>query len=231
MTTPRWPTARASSRSADAGAVHRQYRRRRAPLDARHGEGMGHRRVLDASRRIARTGRPRGRQGQAERAHGRDPASDRPQPARRLRHASWASARSSSTATCCRPTAAPAPPASAAATSPCTTPSRGRSEHGAIAAHPLASFCAAISVGIVGGVAVLDLPYVEDSTAEVDMNVVTLRPAGGGDLTFVEVQGTAEGKAFTRSELDTLLGLAESGLRRSSICRPRWWRARLPRRT
>ena len=84
---------------------------------------------------------------------------------------------------------------------------------GAIAAHPLASFCAAISVGIVGGVAVLDLPYVEDSTAEVDMNVVTLRPAGGGDLTFVEVQGTAEGKAFTRSELDTLLGLAETGLR------------------
>jgi ribonuclease PH len=84
---------------------------------------------------------------------------------------------------------------------------------GAIAAHPLASFCAAISVGIVGGVAVLDLPYVEDSTAEVDMNVVTLRPVGGGDLTFVEVQGTAEGKAFTRSELDTLLGLAEAGLR------------------
>ncbi len=84
---------------------------------------------------------------------------------------------------------------------------------GAIAAHPLHSFCAAISVGIVGGVAVLDLPYVEDSTAEVDMNVVTLRPAGGGDLTFVEVQGTAEGKAFTRSELDTLLGLAEAGLR------------------
>ena len=84
---------------------------------------------------------------------------------------------------------------------------------GAIAAHPLRSFCAAISVGIVGGVAVLDLPYVEDSTAEVDMNVVTLRPVGGGDLTFVEVQGTAEGKAFTRSELDTLLGLAETGLR------------------
>ena len=82
-----------------------------------------------------------------------------------------------------------------------------------IAAHPLHSFCAAISVGIVGGVAVLDLPYVEDSTAEVDMNVVTLRPTGGGDLTFVEVQGTAEGKAFTRSELDTLLGLAEAGLR------------------
>lgn len=82
----------------------------------------------------------------------------------------------------------------------------------AIGAHPLHSFCAAISVGIVDGVAVLDLPYVEDSTAEVDMNVVAVRPLGGGELRFVEVQGTAEGKAFRRSELDTLLGLAERGL-------------------
>jgi ribonuclease PH len=81
-----------------------------------------------------------------------------------------------------------------------------------ISAHPLHSFCAAISVGIVDGVAVLDLPYVEDSTAEVDMNVVSVRPVDGGELRFVEVQGTAEGQAFTRSELDTLLGLAERGL-------------------
>jgi ribonuclease PH len=81
-----------------------------------------------------------------------------------------------------------------------------------ISAHPLHSFCAAISVGIVDGVAVLDLPYVEDSTAEVDMNVVSVRPVDGGELRFVEVQGTAEGEAFTRSELDTLLGLAERGL-------------------
>src|SRR5690606_20922928 len=58
------------------------------------------------------------------------------------------------------------------------------------------SSCAAISVGIVGGTPVVDLPYVEDSTAEVDMNVVMLRPAGGGDARFVEVQGTAEGLAF-----------------------------------
>jgi len=83
---------------------------------------------------------------------------------------------------------------------------------GAIKAHPLHSFCAAISVGIVGGVPVLDLPYREDSTAEVDMNVVTLRPTSGGEHRFVEVQGTAEGKAFTRSELDSLLDLAELGL-------------------
>ena len=81
----------------------------------------------------------------------------------------------------------------------------------AIAHHPLHSFCAAISVGIVGGVAVLDLPYVEDSTAEVDMNVVMLARQGVEPL-FVEVQGTAEGTAFTRSELDALLRLAEGGL-------------------
>ncbi len=81
-----------------------------------------------------------------------------------------------------------------------------------IARHPLHSLCAAISVGIVNGVPVLDLPYVEDSKAEVDMNVVVLGDHGGGQLSFVEVQGTAEGKAFSRAELDSLLGLAESGL-------------------
>ncbi len=78
--------------------------------------------------------------------------------------------------------------------------------------HPLHSFCSAISVGIVDGTPVLDLPYVEDSRAEVDMNVVMLTPADGGEARFVEVQGTAEGMAFTRGELDSLLALAESGL-------------------
>ena len=81
----------------------------------------------------------------------------------------------------------------------------------AISAHPLHSYCAAISVGIVGGVPVLDLPYVEDSTAEVDMNVVVLGQPGA-EPKFVEVQGTAEGQAFSRSELDSLLGLATDGL-------------------
>ena len=84
-------------------------------------------------------------------------------------------------------------------------------QQGAIKQHPLHSLCAAISVGIVQGVPVLDLPYVEDSTAEVDMNVVMLaRP--GDEPRFVEVQGTAEGAAFSRSELDSLLGLATGGL-------------------
>jgi ribonuclease PH len=80
-----------------------------------------------------------------------------------------------------------------------------------IKAHPLHSFCAAVSVGIVEGVPVLDLPYVEDATADVDMNVVMIAKHGA-EPRFVEVQGTAEGGAFSRSELDTLLGLATSGL-------------------
>ena len=67
---------------------------------------------------------------------------------------------------------------------------------------------AAISVGIVGGVALLDLNYPEDSTAEVDMNVVM---TGRGE--FVEVQGTAEQAPFDRARLDALLALAERGIR------------------
>jgi ribonuclease PH len=75
-----------------------------------------------------------------------------------------------------------------------------------LGAVPLTAHCAAISVGIVGGTPVLDLPYVEDSAAEVDMNVV-MTSAGR----FVEVQGTAEGLPFSRGELDDLLLLAERG--------------------
>ena len=78
---------------------------------------------------------------------------------------------------------------------------------GRIARHPLRDACAAVSVGIVGGAALLDLPYVEDSTAGVDMNVVM---TGAGE--FIEVQGTAEGATFQRGELDALLALAEKGI-------------------
>jgi ribonuclease PH len=80
---------------------------------------------------------------------------------------------------------------------------------GSLAQHPLVDSCAAISVGIVGGTPVLDLPYVEDSAAEVDMNVV-MNGSGG----FIEVQGTAEGAPFSRGELDAMLALAESGIAR-----------------
>jgi ribonuclease PH len=76
-----------------------------------------------------------------------------------------------------------------------------------LSASPLHGQVAAVSVGIVRGVPVLDLNYSEDSEAETDMNVV-MNNAGG----FIEVQGTAEGHAFRRHELDALLNLAASGI-------------------
>jgi ribonuclease PH len=78
---------------------------------------------------------------------------------------------------------------------------------GRLEAHPLTTACAAISVGIVDGAPRLDLPYSEDSRADVDMNVVMT-----GDGRFVEVQGTAEGLAFSSEELDGMLGLARKGI-------------------
>src|SRR6478736_3966867 len=76
-----------------------------------------------------------------------------------------------------------------------------------IASSPLHGQVAAVSVGICAGVPVLDLDYAEDSGAETDMNVVMNN--GGG---FIEVQGTAEGHAFRRDELDVLLNLAAGGI-------------------
>ena len=73
--------------------------------------------------------------------------------------------------------------------------------------NPLHGQVAAVSVGIFNGVPVLDLDYAEDSNAETDMNVVM--NSGGG---FIEVQGTAEGHAFRRNELDELLNLAAKGI-------------------
>jgi len=80
-----------------------------------------------------------------------------------------------------------------------------------IPANPLHGQIAAVSVGIYAGAPVLDLDYAEDSNAETDMNVV-MNSAGG----FIEVQGTAEGHAFRREELDQLLNLASAGV--SEIC-------------
>ena len=75
-----------------------------------------------------------------------------------------------------------------------------------IGANPLTAQCAALSVGIVDGVPVADLDYPEDSNAEVDMNVVM------ADDRLIEVQGTAEGMAFTKNELDQLIELASNGI-------------------
>ena len=78
-----------------------------------------------------------------------------------------------------------------------------------IAREPLHGQVASVSVGIVAGVPVLDLDYAEDSEAETDMNVV-MNEAGA----FIEIQGTAEGHAFRRTELDAMLTLAQSGINR-----------------
>jgi ribonuclease PH len=82
-------------------------------------------------------------------------------------------------------------------------------ERRALSANPIHGQVAAVSVGIYRGVPVLDLDYAEDSNAETDMNVVM--NSGGA---FVEVQGTAEGHAFRRHELDRLLDLASQGIAR-----------------
>ena len=79
-------------------------------------------------------------------------------------------------------------------------------EQGALVGEPLVQTVAAVSVGIIDGVPMLDLPYVEDVRAETDMNVVMT-----GSGSFVEIQGTAEGAPFDRAELDALLALAGKG--------------------
>ncbi|MFM2208701.1 MAG: hypothetical protein RIQ96_344 [Pseudomonadota bacterium] len=78
---------------------------------------------------------------------------------------------------------------------------------GKLKASPITDHVAAVSVGIVQGTPLLDLEYTEDSACDTDMNVVM---TGAGS--FVEVQGTAEGAAFTRKEMDALLALATKGI-------------------
>ena len=80
-------------------------------------------------------------------------------------------------------------------------------QDGRIASHPLPEACAAVSVGVVDSLPMLDLAYGEDSRAEVDMNVVMTSKGH-----YVEIQGTAEGAPYTRSELEELLSLAEHGI-------------------
>jgi ribonuclease PH len=84
----------------------------------------------------------------------------------------------------------------------------GLLKKGLIATNPLRDSVAAVSVGMVDGHPTLDLDYPEDSGCDADMNIVM---TGAGR--YVEVQGTAEGHAFDRKELDALLSLAERGIR------------------
>jgi len=78
-----------------------------------------------------------------------------------------------------------------------------------ISGAPLRDSVAAVSVGVVGGVAMLDLDYAEDSACDTDMNIV-MTGAGG----FVELQGTAEGAPFSREQMDALVALGERGIRK-----------------
>ncbi len=80
-------------------------------------------------------------------------------------------------------------------------------EMGAMPRLPVRDFVAATSVGLVNWVAAVDLCFAEDSAAEVDMNVVMT-----GDGRFVEIQGTGEEAAFTRDQMDEMLGLAAAGI-------------------
>jgi ribonuclease PH len=93
----------------------------------------------------------------------------------------------------------------------------------ALASNPLHGQVAAVSVGIVNGAPVVDLDYSEDSSAETDMNVVMNN--GGG---FVEVQGTAEGHAFRRHELDQLLDLAATACQQLFVVQMEALQAPLP---
>jgi ribonuclease PH len=85
--------------------------------------------------------------------------------------------------------------------------------NGRLTVHPQHKLIAAVSVGIIRGVPVLDLDYTEDSSCDTDMNVV-MTDSGG----IIEVQGTAERQTFSRPELDTLLDLATRGIRQIIVC-------------
>ena len=84
-------------------------------------------------------------------------------------------------------------------------------DQGVLVDSPIIRQVAAISAGVVDGVCTLDLEYAQDSRAQVDMNVVMTRDAGG-EMAYVEVQGTGEGRAYTRAELDAMLALGERGI-------------------
>ncbi len=85
-------------------------------------------------------------------------------------------------------------------------------ERGLLIESPIRDFVAAISVGIYQGVPVLDLDYLEDSDCDTDMNVVMT-----GRGSFVEVQGTAEGATFSRTEMDALLDIASQGIQQLTV--------------
>ena len=190
----------------DPRPLHRERDRERAPLAPPQRPRLGDRRVLAASRLDRRAHRARGGARQPGRPHGRDPAPDRPLDPRRDR----------------------LPGTRRAHRPPRLRRAPGRRRHAlrgdlrrlrrARAARStrfglskaLVGSVAAVSVGVVGGESLLDLDYSEDSTAEVDLNVVMT-----GEGQYVEVQATAERVPFDRERLDQLLDLAAAGIERA----------------
>ena len=83
---------------------------------------------------------------------------------------------------------------------------------GVIKDSPIIDSIAAVSLGVKDSDILLDLDYAEDSTCDTDMNIVM---TGGGK--FIEIQGTAEGEAFTRDELNNLIGMAEQGIKQLTV--------------
>ena len=161
---------------------------------------MGDGRVLDAAPFDLRANAPRGPGRPSQRANAGDPAADRPEPA------GGHGARTDGECTIwvdCDVLQADGGTRTASITAgylALAQAVRTLAEAGSIPADVLRDSVAAVSAGIVGDDLLLDLAYEEDARAEVDFNVVM---TGAGDL--VEVQGTAEGRPFSRSQLDALL--------------------------
>ena len=153
--------------------------------------------------------RPRGRARQAERPHAGDPAPDRPLAAQPVFDLKKLGERTIHLD--CDVLQADGGTRTAAITGAMVAAHDAVNKPAGLwqarAPRPIIGPVAAISVGIVKGVPLLDLEYTEDSACDTDMNVVM---TGAGH--YVEVQGTAEGVAFTRKEMDELLGLAEKGI-------------------
>ena len=182
------------------GAVRGERHRGRAALAQGLRAGLAHRRVRDAALGHQHPQRPRVGEGPGRRAHARDQPADRPLAARRASTCGRsARTRSRWTATSCRPTAAPAPRRSPAPTSRWPTPSPGWAR---TAGWPTRSRCPARSRPSASGWWTarvrLDLPYEEDSRAEVDTNVVATDTGA-----LIEVQGTGEGATFSRAAPST----------------------------
>ena len=200
--------------------LHRLRAGVRPALDGRQGPRLDDRRVRDAPRLDRRAQAARRLQGPPRRPHGRDPAPDRPQPARRRRPRSARRAHDLRRLRRARGrrrarAARRSPAATSRSRSPCQAPAAGGPDHEA-ARSPARS--PPSPAGSSTASPLLDLDYPEDSTAEVDANVVM---TGEGGL--VEVQATAERTPLSRAHLDELLALAQHGIEglRASAGQPR----------